>query len=208
MPDLTDDLQIPEHNLLVDCQELHTELLDLEAGTGWQSHRPIRQEDWDALVPPPNFRKAGIGRCVMDAHYFRRSPGAEADGPVGEREIGGRLYIHCANPPRGGPETPFGDYPRLMRVDKYHSLIFEAGRELDVIRLPGGQDIVQLIAPSPAGGGLLQSGPAGPELDLPVGWLLRTETLTSRTTIHLPNPTQAWFFANGASFQGPVETFR
>ncbi len=49
--------------------------------------------------------------------------------------------------------------------------------------------------------------PAGSELPLPEGWSLRTEKFESRTTVRLPNPTQAWFFANGASFQGPVDTF-
>lgn len=204
----TDEPRIPEHNLLVDCREPHAELLDLEDATVWQSHRPIHRNDWDALLPPPNLRKVGIGTGVMDAHYFRRSPGAEVDGAVAERDIGGHLFIHCANPPHGGPETPFGNDPRLLRVDKHHSLIFEAGREVDVIRLPDGRDFVQVIAASPKGGGLLQTDSARPELPLPEGWMLRTEKLDSRTTIHLPSPTEAWFFANGASFQGPVEGFQ
>lgn len=207
MPKPTDESPIPTHNLLVDCREPHAELLDIGAATVWQSHRPVRREEWDALVLPPSLRKVGIGTGVMDAHYFRRSPGADGDGPVAERDVGGHLFIHCANPPSAGPETPFGDDPRLLRVDKHHSLIFEAGREADVIRLPDGRDFVQVILASPAGGGLLQSDSARPELRLPEGWALRTEKLASRTTIHLPNPTEAWFFANGASFQGPVEIF-
>jgi hypothetical protein len=146
----------------------------------------------------------------MDAHYFRRSPGAEADGPVAERDVEGHLFIHCANPPKGGPESPVGDDPRLLRVDKHHSLIFEAGAEVDVIRLPDRRDFVQVIAATPRGGGLLQpeaAPPSGLGFRLPEGWTLRTEKLTVRTTIHLPHPTQAWFFENGASFQGPVDLF-
>jgi hypothetical protein len=42
---------------------------------------------------------------------------------------------------------------------------------------------------------------------MPEGWCLRTEKLFARTTIHLPHPTEAWFFENGVSFQGPVEVF-
>lgn len=200
--------EIPTHNLMVDCHEPHAELLDLETGTVWQSHGPISREAWAALVLPPNLHKVGIGTGVMDAHYFRRSPGAEADGPVAERDVEGHLFIHCANPPKGGPESPVGDDPRLLRVDKHHSLIFEAGAEVDVIRLPDGRDFVQVIAATPQGGGLLQpeaAPPSGHEFRLPEGWVLRTEKLTVRTTIHLPHPTQAWFFDNGASFQGPVE---
>lgn len=199
---------IPAHNLMVDCHELHAELLDLETRTVWQSHRPITREAYDALALPSTLLKVGIGAGVMDAHYFRRSPGADIDGPVAQRDVEGHLFIHCANPPKGGPETPVGDDPRLLRVEKHHSLIFEAGKEVDVIRLPDGRDFVQVIAAAPQGGGLLQPGGAPPsrlELRLPEGWVLRTEKLTVPTTIHLPNPTQAWFFENGASFQGPVD---
>jgi hypothetical protein len=199
---------IPAHNLMVDCHELHAELLDLETRTVWQSHRPITGEAYDALALPSSLLKIGIGAGVMDTHYFRRSPGADVDGPLAERDIEGHLFVHCANPPKGGPETPVGDDPRLLRVDKHHSLIFEAGTEVDVIRLPDGRDFVQVIAAAPQGGSLLQPKGAPPsrlERPLPEGWVLRTEKLTVRTTIHLPNPTQAWFFANGASFQGPVD---
>ena len=205
------DSEISMHNMLVDCQELHAELLDLEAGTVWQSHRPISREAYRALELPENLIKVGIGAGVMDAHYFRRSPGAEADGPVAEREIAGRCFIHCANPPKGGPETPLGDDPKRMRVDKYHSLVFEKGSEVQVIGDEGGRDFVQVISVSLGGEGILQTagpGVGGSEIPLPEGWSLRTETFSSRRTIHLPNPTEAWFFANGASFQGPVEAFR
>jgi len=202
--------EIPAHNVLLDCQELHAELLDLETGRVWQSLRPITRETYDALRLPSNLLKVGIGRGVMDAHYFRRSPGAEADGPVAERDVEGHLFIHCANAPRGGGQSPIAGGPRLLHVDKHHSLIFEAGRAVDVIRVPDGRDFVQVIAAAPAGGSLLQAEATPPscfELRLPDGWTLRTEQLAVRTTIHLPHPTEAWFFENGASFQGPVDTF-
>ena len=197
--------QIPEHNWMVDCHELHAELLDLETGTVWQSQQPISREACKVPDLPPNLRRVALGRGVMDAHYFARSPGAEADGPVAERDVEGHLFIHCANPPKGGPETPVGGDPKLLRVDKHHSLIFEAGREVDVIRLPDGRDFVQVVAvtASQAGGELRLPE----QFALPSGWVMRTEKLAARTTIHLPHPTQAWFFENGASFQGPIEDF-
>ena len=201
---------IPAHNLIYDCHELHAELLDLETGTVWQSHRSISREAYEALVLPPSLRKVGIGTGVMDAHYFRRSPGADVDGAVATRDVGGHLFIHCANPPKEGAESPVDGGPRLLRVDKHHSLIFEAGAEVDVMRLPDGRDFVQVIAATPRGGGLLQPEAVPPgefEFRLPEGWTLRSEKLAVRTTIHLPNPTQAWFFEDGSSFQGPVEPF-
>jgi len=204
------DAEIPEHNFMVDCRETHAELLDLETGTVWQSQRPISREAYDALVLPASLIRVGIGTGVMDAHYFRRSPGADADGPVAERDVEGRLFIHCANPPRGGPEFPVGDDPRLLRVDKHHSLIFDAGREVEVIRLADGRDFVQVIAAARPDGDpfLTNSAPTGAAgFHLPEGWQLRSEKLAVQTTIHLPSPTHAWFFENGASFQGPIDTF-
>ena len=199
------------HNVLVDCQELHAELLDIERNIVWQTHRPISREAYKALVLPEKLIKVGIGAGVMDEHYFRRSPGSGADGPVNELEIGGRLFIHCANPPKEGPETPMRDGPKLMRVDKHHSLVFEAGREIRVLQDENGNDFVQVISASPGGEGLFQSSPIAPGtagLPVPKGWSLRTEQVDARTTIHLPNPTEAWFFANGESYQGPVDTFQ
>jgi hypothetical protein len=90
-------------------------------------------------------------------------------------------------------------------VDKHHTIIFEAGSDLTIIRTEAGVELIQVISASPEGGGLLQESAV--EMDgfaLPSGWQLRTEPVTKRTVIDLPNPTEAWFFANGSSFQGPV----
>ena len=193
----------PGNNKLVDCKELHAEVLDLESRFVWQTHGPITREAYDALELPAKHLKVGIGFGVMDEHFFRRSPGAIADGPLSEREIGGHRFIHCANPPKGGPETPFGDDPISMLVDKYHSLIFAAGSTVLVLQDTDGNDFVQLIAASPEDP---TAGTAG--LELPDGWKLRNEWFETRTTIHIPHPARAWFFANGASFQGPVDTFQ
>ncbi|MAI79226.1 MAG: hypothetical protein CL917_09815 [Deltaproteobacteria bacterium] len=198
------------NNMLIDCHKLHGELLNRENGTVWQTHGPISREEYLALELPENMVKVGVGVGMMDQHFFRRSPGAEVDGPVAEFEISGHLFIHCANPPKGGPETPIENGPKLLRVDKHHSLIFDAGSDVFSVRDQEGQDFVQVIQASPEGGGILQpSGNAQSGLDtlLPEGWLLRSKKVESKTTIHLPNPTQAWFFANGASFQGPVDPF-
>ncbi len=207
---ITNNSTTTTNNKLVYCKELHAEVLDLETGYVWQTHGPIGREAYDALELPAKHIKVGIGSGVMDEHYFRRSPGATSDGPLSEREIDGHRFIHCANPPKGGPETPLGANPKFLLVDKYHSLIFEAGNTVLVIEDTDGRDFVQLISASREGGSPLQpkdpaSGSA--DLDLPDGWKLRNERFETRTTIHLPHPTRAWFFANGASFQGPIDTF-
>jgi hypothetical protein len=90
-------------------------------------------------------------------------------------------------------------------VDKHHTITFEAGSELTIIRTETGKDFIQVISASPEGGGLLQENAVETdEISLPSDWQLRTETVAERTVIDLPNPTEAWFFANGSSFQGPV----
>jgi hypothetical protein len=93
-------------------------------------------------------------------------------------------------------------------VDKHHTIIFDAGRELTIIRTETGADFIQVISASPEGGGLLQENAVeADEFALPSGWHLRSEPVAERTVIELPNPTEAWFFANGSSFQGPVSLF-
>ena len=49
-PDCLSD--IPEQNVMADCQSLHAELLDLTAGTVWQSQQAISREAYEALVLP------------------------------------------------------------------------------------------------------------------------------------------------------------
>ena len=93
-------------------------------------------------------------------------------------------------------------------VDKHHTLIFEAGSALNLIRTETGTDFVQVISASPEGGGLLQDGTVeADDFELPASWQLRTVQAEKRLVIDLPNPTEAWFFANGSSFQGPVSLY-
>jgi len=198
--------EVPEINFILDCHQPHSEVMELATKTVWQSRLPMTGEALERLSLPAGFIKVGIGVAVMDVHYFRCSPGSEGDSPVTEREIAGHQFIHCANSPAQGAETPVPGGPQLLKVDKHHSLVFMPGRTVDVLCLPDGKKYVQVISASPEGDGIMQRG-LSPTNDflLPEGWSLRTMTFEVRTTIHLPNPTEAWFFDNGASFQGPVE---
>jgi hypothetical protein len=166
----------------------------------------LTQEKSAELNLPEGFILIGYGTGVMDEHYFRRSPGSANDGPVTVREIDGYEFVHCANPPDGGAETPVEGGPRLLKVDKHHSLIFLPGREVDVLCLPEGSEYIQVIAASPEGGGIMQQASvASSEMVLPDGWKKRQVKFQTRTTIHLPNPTKAWFFSDGTSYQGPID---
>ena len=197
--------EVPTENYLIDCLQPHAEVLEVATQTVWQSVEPISHVEYAQLALPEGIVPVGIGSGVMDAHYFRQSPGAEAPGPVRDRFINGRRFIHCANPPAAGAERPIPDGPARLIVDKHHTLIFEAGSELTIIRTETGADLIQVISASPEGGGLLQENAVGADdFALPSRWQLRTETITERTVIDLPNPTEAWFFPNGSSFQGPI----
>lgn len=203
---------IPRENFVFDCHMHHGELVDTTTGTGWHSVHPISRETFGTLELPEGFRKGGIATSVTDAYCFLRPPGADREGPLPRREIGGHEFMNIANPPANGPERLGDDgWPMLLRVDKYHTLIYNAGREIGVIRAPDGREFVELIAPVPEGGAILQGDSPPPDmtdLNLPEGWNLRTELTASLTIIHLPCPTEALFFANGASYQGPVDVFK
>lgn len=198
-------IEIPAENHLINCQQPHAEVIEVATRNVWQSVEPLSHEEFAQLALPEGIVPVGMGSGVMDAHYFRQSPGAEAPGPVRDRFIDGRRFIHCANPQAAGPERPIPDGPARLMVDKHHTIIFEAGSELTIIRTETGADFIQVISASPEGGGLLQENAVGADdFALPSGWQLRTETVTKRTVIELPNPTEAWFFSNGSSFQGPI----
>ena len=200
--------ETPAANYLVDCQQPHAEVLEVATRNVWQSVEPISREEFAALTLPEGVVPVGVGCGVMDAHYFRQSPGAAAPGPVRDRIIEGRRFIHCANPPAAGPESPIPDGPARLMVDKHHTIIFEAGRELTIIRTENGADFIQVISASPEGGGLLQDNAVeADDFALPSGWHLRLEPVVERTVINLPNPTEAWFFPDGSSFQGPITQF-
>ena len=133
----------------------------------------------------------------MDEHWFRRSPGAAEDGPVALREFGGHEFLHCANPvgnPMAEPIEPGG--PRLLMVDKHHSLVFRAARSLGFMRSDEGIDLVHLV----------RAAEGAPPLKVPAGWTLETVELESDYVVHLPNPATVYFFPNGDSYQGPVQT--
>jgi len=197
--------EIPSTNHIIDCHLPHAEVLESETRAVWQSVDPISREEFATLDLPEGFVPIGLGRAVMDSHYFRQSPGASTSGPVSVRIIDGRRFIHCANPPENGSEQPIANGPVRLMVDKHHTIVFEAGRELSIIRTEDGADYVQVISASPEGGGLLQEDTVQAyNFTLPSGWQLRSEQVSERTVIHLPNPTEAWFFPDGSSFQGPI----
>ena len=83
----------------------------------------------------------------------------------------------------------------MVEVDKHHTVVYHAGRAVDWLIHPDGSAYVHVV----------DAAPQAPPLDLPPGWKLAQVELEEELRIELPAPTRAWFFANGASYQGPLE---
>jgi hypothetical protein len=176
---------------------LRMELMHPASRSVWLAQEPVTDADFDALAPPDGFVKSGIGRSVADAAYFRRSPGAERDGPLETRVLGGLRFSRVARP--GAPEPGFPGV-LVLPVFKHHVVLYRAGRPLDVMSFGDGFDYVPLVAEARGVGGAARRA-AGP---LPGGWSRRTLRLERDLVVELPNPARVAFFPDGDSFQGPV----
>jgi hypothetical protein len=176
-------------NATVQPREPHCELLDTTTHEIWLSREPVLRAWYDALAPEAPLVKSGHGRGAMDRAWFRRSPGASEDGPLRKREIDGRVFQLVARPELPGAR---GELPRRLRVHKFHVVAFEAGRAVPLLQDPDGRSYAQQVTGR------------GDDLVLPEGWSLREIRLDAEWLIELPAPTETLWFANGASFQGPV----
>jgi hypothetical protein len=179
---------------MIGAQQRHGEILDPATGNVWQSLGPISHDAYQALPIEPGWVRVGSGTGAMDEHWFTRSPGADEDGPMEQREIGGHRFGLCARPASGPtlPEGPEG--PRHILVQKHHVVRFVAGREVAVLLRPDGERFVHVI----------EGGEAKPPLALPEGWQLETVKLAADWVLPLPTPTTVFFFPNGDSYQGPL----
>ena len=63
------------------------EVMDLSTRQVWQSRLPVSPEEYEAMTLEPPFTNVGVGCEAMDAHWFRRSPGAAEDGPMDFRDF-------------------------------------------------------------------------------------------------------------------------
>lgn len=190
-------------NWTLGADTLHLEILHVASRSVWLSQQAVTDATFDALVPPAGFVKTGIGASVADEAYFRRSPGAERDGPVETLEVRGVRLARVAGV--AGPAEPGLPGVRVLPVEKHHRLLYRAGRTLEIMDLGDGFDYVPLVAR--ARGAITGSelpGAAPRQRVLPAGWSVRELRLERDLLVELPNPTRVAFFAGGDSFQGPV----
>ena len=180
---------------ILNSRELHVELIEPSSLRAWISLEPMTQEQLQALPLPADLAPVAIGRTAMAEQWFNRSPDQEEDGPMRSRAIGNYQFGHCAR----GLEVsqPFGpEGPRRVQVDKCHGGRFEAGSRVPVLIGPEGRRFVHIV----------DAGADPDSLTLPEGFAFEWLTLTEDWVFQLPNPTTAYFFETGDSYQGPTET--
>ena len=180
-------------NEVLRIQEPRHEVIEVATGNVWQAFEPTPADWLEGVELEPGFVSVGHGAGIMDRSWFRRSPGAEADGPAEERDIAGRRFFLCARAPASFDPGP----PRFGSIDKYHSVLFEAGRSVDVLNSPEGRLYVQIVG-----------GPDSPAPTLPDGWVCETVGLDVDWIVDLPNPCETFWFRGLVSFQGPVELLK
>ncbi len=158
----------------------------------WMACDPATQEGFDALSVDAPFHKTGMASPSMDVAWFARSPGANRDGPMSRMTMDGQTFQHVA---RVVFMRPIVEGLMEAEVDKYHTVGFGVGREVQILTTANGQDYVEVI-----------DGTPGQALaDLPDGWSIRTILLAAPWAVTLPSPVQAYFFfPSFRSFQGPV----
>lgn len=184
--------EVPSPNVTVKPKGLHMEIFDPRSGDVWLHQQPISEADYQAFRPEPPYVKSGLGRSAMDFAWFKRSPGAEIDGVLEQRRIGGLDWVRVARP-RQFRGLARGNAPTRLVIEKHHVIGFEAGSRVNFVRLPDGGWYVQQTAAAD-----------GSVIDEPDDWSLFHVELNRRWVCDLGCPVTVYFFRNLRSFQGPV----
>jgi hypothetical protein len=172
------------------------ELMNLETRDVWLSASPVAREFFASLPVSPPWIKLGIANGGMDAAGFRRSPGAEADGPLDAREFGGHRFIRVARPEKPAlPTIPGG--PTKLLVHKHHTVAFKAGTKLRILENADGARFVE------ASRGRGASDPS--LLKLEEGMRIIEIELSCPWTVDIPAPATVYFFPTIDVFHGPID---
>lgn len=179
-------------NWTVDVGGLLMEIIETATRNVWLCHSPVTIEQYHSLDLPAGFVTSGIGRAVADEAYFRRSPGAEADGPLDTLDVDGLRFAFVARP--GEREADIAE-AMVLWVDKHHSMRYAAGRTIPILDFGDGTAATPAFTP-----------PSEPATDraLPAGWSVRDVELAGDLLVEIPNPARVVFFPDGSGFHGPL----
>ena len=180
--------------------EFYGEIMDSATFGVWLSTQPITPVEYAALDVPVGFNKSGVGRSQHDAAFFSRPPQTDVDREVDTITVGRHTFACVARP--GAPEKGFTGVT-VLPVFKFHRVLFEAGRSLELIDthddFPGGTTLV----PQAIDTHLHKRREPTPR-QLPQGWTTRTITLAETLVLDIPNPARVAIFKNGDIYHGPV----
>lgn len=177
--------------------EYYGEIMDRATFGVWLSNDPISPDEYAALQVPAGFRKSGVGRSQHDAAFFRRPPGADADGPLERVQVDGRWFSLVARP--GAPEPGF-EGVMVLPVFKSHNVLFLAGRTLEVIDTADGMTLL----PQATGSHLHRQRTEPVPRRMPGEWTSRHVTIAEDLLVELPCPARVAIFDNGDIFHGPA----
>jgi len=148
----------------------------------------------EAFEPPEGLSQALVGAARADMAFFARSPGSDHDGPVETMELGGRRFSYVARPL--GLDT-LASGAVEMRIDKYHSMLYRAGRTLDLLDFGDG------TVATPAWGST-DSSSTPTNAMLTSSWRLRRFQLSDDLITKIPNPARVVVLDRAFGFHGPV----
>jgi hypothetical protein len=186
---------LPAGNVVVDPRLPHMEVMDMARGDAWLCMAPVTAAQFKSLAVAAPLIKSGFTTSVMDASCFYRSPGADADGVLETRVIGGLTFGRVARVGRFNG-LPKDGTPALLSVIKHQALGFDAGRTVEFVRPPDGAWYVELTE--------AREGQA--PATLPPDWKVARVALAAPWSVRLPCPTSAWFFTSLRSYHGPLAT--
>jgi len=174
---------------------LRFELIEAETRRVFICQAEVTAEELEVFNPPDGYSQSLVGDARADMAYFARSPGADSDGPVEIAELGGRRFSYVARP--AGLET-LASGAIEMTIDKYHSVLYRAGRTIDVLDFGDGTVAV------PAWGGRDPSVTLTDAM-LDPAWTLRSIRLAGDLLTTIPNPSRVIVLEGAFGFHGPVD---
>jgi len=165
------------------------EIIDSD-GRVWLCQDPVTKEQARNLALPEGASHALFVAPVADAAFFRRSPDADADGPLDAMELDGLRFSFVAR--QAGRRQVEG--ATILSIDKHHSLLYAAGRTIELLDFGDGT----FASPAWSRPDHEIGKPAVP------GWTRRDVELTDDLIVIIPNPADVVIFADGFGFHGPL----
>jgi pimeloyl-ACP methyl ester carboxylesterase len=156
----------------------------------------ISGEEYNSLALPSGWNNGQIRELNFDDQEFKRSPGANMDGPLTEQELFGYTWEHIATITERGIRLDSAGLLLANRVDKYHELTYHANRTVQLIISPQGDRYVLATR---------DFNRTQEEPTIPSTWQKKDTLIQDDWVIQLPNPMYNIRTENQDSYQGPID---